>query len=88
MTKNQALLTCIETFKVMQEYHPHLIEVLADVIKRCEDAIAIPEADPYCWLVKCFGEDTIHYTKESADKFFQDYVLDGGAPIIIKLKEL
>ena len=58
MTKNQALLTCIETFKVMQEYHPHLIEVLADVVKRCEDAIAIPESTPLMeWQVDNMAYD-------------------------------
>jgi len=88
MNKREALLTCIETFKILQEFHPHLLTVLSDVLKRCEDALAIPEAEPYCWLVKCFGEDTIHYTQSSADKFFKDYVLDGGTPVITKLKEL
>ena len=49
MNKRHALLTCIEVFKVVQEFYPTTLEVLDEVIKRCEDAMALPEPEPVAY---------------------------------------
>ena len=37
------------------------------------------------WLVDCFYEKTIHYTKKSADEYVNGYKLDGGEPVVTVL---